>query len=66
LSGFFDGEEVGDGLPRIVIEDLEVFSVQTLDEVAGGVGDGDADVYAVYGYADGRGLLGLRLGQSFS
>src|ERR1700738_2199291 len=61
LSGLFDGKEVGDGLLDVVVEDVEVFAAEAFDEMAGGVGDGDAEVDAVYGYADGRGGF-LRLG----
>ena len=54
LSRLFDGEEVGDGLLDAVVEELEVFAVKALDEMAGGVGDGDADIYAADSDADGR------------
>src|SRR6266446_7329404 len=64
LRGLFDGEEVGDGLLDAVVEDLEVVSAEAFDEATGAVGDGDADVHAIYGDADGRGgLLGLRPGR---
>ncbi len=46
-----------------VVEELEVFAAEAFDEVAGAVGDGDADVDAVDGDADGRGLLRLSPGQ---
>jgi hypothetical protein len=60
LRGFFDGQEVGDGLLDVVVEDVEVFAAEAFDEVAGGVGDGDADVDAIDGYSDGwGGFLGL-------
>ena len=55
LGGLFDGEEIGDGLLDVVVEDLEVFAAEAGDEMTGGVGYGDADVDAVYGYSDWRG-----------
>jgi len=61
LRGLFDGEKVGDGLLDLVVEDMEVFAAEAGDEMTGGVGDGDADVDAIDGDADGRGGL-LRLG----
>ena len=60
MRGLFDGEKIGDGLLDSVVEELEVFAAEALDEVAGTVCDGDADVHAVYGDADGwRGFLRL-------
>jgi hypothetical protein len=60
LRGFFDGQEVGDGLLDVVVEDVEVFAAEAFDEVAGGVGDRDADVDAIDGYSDGPcGFLSL-------
>ena len=64
LRGFFDGEEVGDGLLDVVVEEVEVFAAEAGDEVAGGVGDGDAYVYATDGHPDWRsGFLRLSCGQ---
>jgi hypothetical protein len=49
----------------VVVEDLEVFAAEAFDEVACGVDDGDAEVDAVYGYADGwSGFLRLRVAWS--
>jgi len=58
LGGLFYGEEIGDGLFDVIVEEMEVFAMQAFDEVAGGIGDRYADVDAVYRDADGGRLLG--------
>jgi hypothetical protein len=65
LRGFFDGEEVGDGLLDVVVEEVEVFAAEAGDEVAGGVGDGDAHVYAADVHPDWRSGF-LRLSVAWS
>jgi len=63
---FCDGGEVGDGLLDVVVEEVEVFAAEILDEIALGIGDDYADVDAVNGDLDrgGLGLGGLlRLGE---
>ena len=54
MRGLFDGEKIGDGLLDAVVEELEVFPAEALDEMARAVGYGDADVHAVNSDADGR------------
>jgi hypothetical protein len=63
LGGLFYWEEVCDGLLYVIVEDLEVFAAEAFDEVACGVGYGDAYAHAIYGDTDWRGLLSLSLGQ---
>ena len=42
-----------------IVEDMEILTTKPRDEMAGGVGYGDADIHAIDGYANGWRLLSL-------
>ena len=44
--------EIGDGLLDAVVEDVEVFAAKTINEIAVGIGDDDADVDAIHADAN--------------
>jgi len=60
LCGLVDTEEIGDGLLYSVVEQVEVFTAKTADELPTWVGDDDSDVDTVHANANvGRRLGGL-------
>jgi hypothetical protein len=47
LRGFLDLEKIGDGLLGAVVEEMEIFAVQSANELSARIGDDDSDVNAV-------------------
>ncbi len=61
LGWIVNVKEIRDGLLSAVVEHVEVLAVQAADEFAAGVGDDDANVYAVHADANVGRFLGRLL-----
>ncbi len=57
MRGLLDGGEIGQRLLDLIIEDMEIFAAQTLDELSSSIGDDHRDIDTLYLDADGRLLL---------